>query len=45
MVENMRKAEMYWFDLEEVDENYVLIIIKDSKGIWYYNIRNPKQAI
>ena len=45
MVENMRNAEMYWFDLEEVDENYVLIIIKDSKGIWYYNIRNPKQAI
>ena len=45
MVEKMRNAEMYWFDLEEVDENYVLIIIKDSKGIWYYNIRNPKQAI
>ena len=45
MVEKMRNAEMYWFDLEEVDENYVLIIIKDSKGIWYYNVINPKQAI
>ena len=45
MVEKMRNAEMYWFDLEEVDENYILIIIKDSKGILYYNIRNQKQAI
>ena len=45
IVEKVRNAEMYWFDLEEVDENYVLIIIKYSKGIWYYNIRNPKQAI
>ena len=45
MVEKMRNAEMYWFDLEEVDENYILIIIKDSKSLWYYNIRNPKQAI
>ena len=45
MVENMRNAEMYWFDLEEVDENYVLTIIKDSRGLWYYNIINPKQAI
>ena len=45
MVEKMRNAEMYWFEVEEVDENYILIMIKDSKGLWYYNIRNPKQAI
>ena len=43
MVENMRNAEMYWFDLEEVDENYVLIIIKDSRWLWYYHVKNTKQ--
>ena len=43
MVEKMRNAEIYWFDLEEVDENYVLIIIKDSIGLWYYHVKDPKQ--
>ena len=42
IVEKIRNAKMEWFDIEEVDEEYVLIMIKDTQGLWEYHIRNQK---
>lgn len=42
IVEKMRNSKMEWFDIEEVDEDYVLIMVKDAKGLWEYHLRNPK---
>ena len=42
IVEKIRNSKMEWFDIEEVDEDYVLIMVKDSRGLWEYHIRNPK---
>ena len=43
VVEKVRNAEMQWFDVEIVDENYLLFLIKDSLGEWEYHLQNPRK--
>ena len=43
IVEKVRNAEMQWFDVEIVDENYLLFLIKDSLGEWEYHLMNPRK--
>ena len=43
IVEKVRNAEMIWFDVEIVDENYLLFLIKDSLGEWEYHLQNPRK--
>ena len=34
IAEKERNAEMQWFDVEMVDENYLLFLVKDTSGEW-----------
>ena len=34
---------MQWFDVEIVDENYLLFLIKDTLGEWEYHLMNPRK--
>ena len=43
IVEKVRNAEMQWFDVEIVDENYLLFLIKDTLGEWEYHLMNPRK--
>ena len=43
IAEKERNAEMQWFDVEIVDENYLLFLIKDSLGEWEYHLMNPRK--
>ena len=43
IVEKVRNAEMQWFDVEIVDENYLLFLVKDSLGEWEYHLQNPRK--
>lgn len=43
IVENVRNAEMQWFDVEIVDENYLLFLIKDTLCEWEYHLMNPRK--
>ena len=43
IAEKERNAEMKWFDLEIVDENYLLFLIKDSLGEWEYHLQNHRK--
>ena len=43
IAEKVRNAEMQWFDVEIVDENYLLFLIKDSLGEWEYHLMNPRK--
>ena len=38
-----RNAEMQWFDIEMVDENYLLFLVKDTLGEWEYHLMNPRK--
>ena len=39
--EKDRNAEMQWFDVEMVDENYLLFLVKYTLGEWEYHLMNP----
>ena len=43
IVEKVRNAEMQWFYVEIVDENYLLFLIKDTLGEWEYHLMNPRK--
>ena len=43
IAEKERNAEMQWFDVEIVDENYLLFLIKDTLGEWEYHLMNPRK--
>ena len=43
IVEKVRNAEMQWFDVEIVDENYLLFLVKDTLGEWEYHLMNPRK--
>ena len=43
IAEKERNAEMQWFDVEMVDENYLLFLVKDSLGEWEYHLMNPRK--
>ena len=43
IAEKERNAEMQWFDLEMVDENYLLFLVKDTLGEWEYHLMNPRK--
>ena len=42
IVEKVRNAEMQWFYVEIVDENYLLFLVKDTLGEWEYHLMNPR---
>ena len=43
IAEKKRNAEMQWFDLEKVDNDYLLILVKDTLGEWEYHVMNPRK--
>ena len=43
IAEKERNAEMQWFDVEIVDENYLLFLVKDTLGEWEYHLMNPRK--
>ena len=43
IAEKERNAEMQWFDIEMVDDNYLLFLVKDTLGEWEYHLMNPRK--
>ena len=43
IAEKERNAEMQWFDIEMVDDNYLLFLVKDTLGEWEYHLMNPRR--
>lgn len=43
IAEKKRNAELQWFDIEKVDDNYLLILVKDTLGEWEYHLMNPRK--
>ena len=44
IAEKERNAEMQWFDVEMVDDNYLLFLVKDTLGEWEYHLMNPRKS-
>ena len=43
IAEKERNAEMQWFYIEMVDDNYLLFLVKDTLGEWEYHLMNPRK--